>query len=42
MMADLITRERSDLADLRAFRLDRFAATPHDDGGGAFSHSYLR
>jgi glycine/D-amino acid oxidase-like deaminating enzyme len=41
MMADLITRGRSDLADLRAFRLDRFAATSPDDGG-AFSHSYLR
>ena len=41
MMADLITRGRSDVADLRDFRLDRFAATPHDDGG-AFSHSYLR
>jgi glycine/D-amino acid oxidase-like deaminating enzyme len=24
-----------------AFRLDRFAAMAHDDGG-AFSHSYLR
>jgi hypothetical protein len=32
---------RSDLAALRVFRLGRFAATPHDDGG-AFSHSYLR
>jgi sarcosine oxidase subunit beta len=41
MMADLIVGGRSDLADLRAFRLDRFAARPHDDGG-AFSHSYLR
>jgi glycine/D-amino acid oxidase-like deaminating enzyme len=41
MMADLITRERSDVADLRDFRLDRFDAVPHDDGG-AFSHSYLR
>jgi glycine/D-amino acid oxidase-like deaminating enzyme len=41
MMADLIVGGRSDLADLRAFRLDRFAAQPHDDGG-AFSHSYLR
>jgi glycine/D-amino acid oxidase-like deaminating enzyme len=41
MVADLITRGRSDLADLHAFRLGRFAATPHDDGG-AFSHSYLR
>ena len=41
MMADLITRGHSDLADLGAFRLDRFAAGPHDDGG-AFSHSYLR
>jgi glycine/D-amino acid oxidase-like deaminating enzyme len=40
MMADLIIRGRSDLADLGAFRLDRFtaAATP---AGGAFSHSYL-
>jgi sarcosine oxidase, subunit beta len=41
MMADLITRGRSDVADLRDFRLDRFVAAPHDDGG-AFSHSYLR
>jgi sarcosine oxidase, subunit beta len=41
MMADLITRGRSDVADLRDFRLDRFDAAPHDDGG-AFSHSYLR
>ena len=41
MMADLITRGHSDLADLAAFRLDRFAAAPHQDGG-AFSHSYLR
>ena len=41
MMADLITRGCSDVADLQDFRLDRFAATPHDDGG-AFSHSYLR
>jgi glycine/D-amino acid oxidase-like deaminating enzyme len=41
MMADLITRGRSDLADLTAFRLDRFAAHLHDDAG-AFSHSYLR
>jgi glycine/D-amino acid oxidase-like deaminating enzyme len=41
MMADLIVRGHSDLADLRAFRLDRFAARPHDDGG-AFAHSYLR
>ena len=41
MMADLIIRGRSDLADLADFRLDRFAALPHDDGG-AFSHSYLR
>ncbi|HEX2501006.1 MAG TPA: FAD-dependent oxidoreductase [Methylomirabilota bacterium] len=41
MMADLIVGGRSDLADLRAFRLDRFADRPHDDGG-AFSHSYLR
>jgi hypothetical protein len=41
MMADLITLGRSTVADLQAFRLDRFTATPHDDGG-AFSHSYLR
>jgi glycine/D-amino acid oxidase-like deaminating enzyme len=41
MMADLIVGGRSDLADLRAFRLDRFADRPHDDVG-AFSHSYLR
>jgi glycine/D-amino acid oxidase-like deaminating enzyme len=41
MMADLIVRGRSDVADLQDFRLDRFAAKPHDDGG-AFSHSYLR
>ena len=41
MMADLIIQGPSDLADLRAFRLDRFATTPHDDGG-AFSYSYLR
>jgi glycine/D-amino acid oxidase-like deaminating enzyme len=41
MMADLIARGRSDVADLQDFRLDRFAAAPHDDGG-AFSHSYLR
>jgi glycine/D-amino acid oxidase-like deaminating enzyme len=41
MMADLITRGASDLADLRAFRLDRFTAVPHGNGG-AFSHSYLR
>ena len=41
MMADLITRGRSDVADLGDFRFDRFAARPHDDGG-AFSHSYLR
>jgi glycine/D-amino acid oxidase-like deaminating enzyme len=41
MMADLIVGGRSDLADLRAFRLDRFSARPRDDGG-AFSHSYLR
>jgi sarcosine oxidase subunit beta len=41
MMADLITRRRSDVADLGAFRLDRFAAAPHA-AGGAFSHSYLR
>jgi glycine/D-amino acid oxidase-like deaminating enzyme len=41
MMADLIMRGRSDVADLQDFRLDRFAAASHDDGG-AFSHSYLR
>src|SRR5262249_34718576 len=41
LMADLITRGESELTDLRSFRLDRFAARPHDDGG-AFSHSYLR
>ncbi len=41
MVADLITRGDSDLADLEAFRLDRFTAGPHADGG-AFSHSYLR
>jgi hypothetical protein len=41
MMADLIIRGRSDLADLGAFRLDRFTARLHPDGG-AFSHSYLR
>ena len=41
MMADLITRGHSDVADLGDFRLDRFAAAAHD-GGGAFSHSYLR
>jgi glycine/D-amino acid oxidase-like deaminating enzyme len=41
MMADLIIRGRSDLADLADFRLDRFAGQPHADGG-AFSHSYLR
>ena len=41
MMADLITRGHSDLADLHAFRLERFDGAPHDDGG-AFSHSYLR
>jgi sarcosine oxidase subunit beta len=41
MMADLILRGRSDVADLQDFRFDRFAAAPHDDGG-AFSHSYLR
>jgi sarcosine oxidase subunit beta len=41
MMADLITEGRSSLADLAAFRLDRFHGhTPED--GGAFSHSYLR
>jgi glycine/D-amino acid oxidase-like deaminating enzyme len=41
LMADLITRGRSSLADLGAFRFDRFTAQAHDDAG-AFSHSYLR
>jgi glycine/D-amino acid oxidase-like deaminating enzyme len=41
MMADLITTGRSEVADLGAFRLDRFASQPHDDAG-AFSHSYLQ
>ncbi|HEV8310619.1 MAG TPA: FAD-dependent oxidoreductase [Methylomirabilota bacterium] len=41
LMADLITTGRSSLTDLGAFRLDRFAARPHEDVG-AFSHSYLR
>jgi glycine/D-amino acid oxidase-like deaminating enzyme len=41
MMADLITAGRSDVADLGAFRLDRFARQPHEDAG-AFSHSYLQ
>jgi glycine/D-amino acid oxidase-like deaminating enzyme len=41
MMADLIVRGTSDLAPLSAFRFDRFSQVPHD-GGGAFSHSYLR
>jgi 2-polyprenyl-6-methoxyphenol hydroxylase-like FAD-dependent oxidoreductase len=44
LVADLITRGGSDVADVRDFRLDRCDAAPHDDGddGGAFSHSYLR
>jgi hypothetical protein len=29
------------VADLGAFRLDRFARQPHEDAG-AFSHSYLQ
>ena len=41
MMADLITDGRSSVADLAAFRLDRFGASA-DAGDGAFSHSYLR
>jgi glycine/D-amino acid oxidase-like deaminating enzyme len=41
MMADLITSGRSDVADLAAFRLDRFASQAHGDAG-AFSHSYLQ
>src|SRR5262249_43237679 len=41
LMADLITSGTSGLTDLRAFRLDRFAAQGHADAG-AFSHSYLR
>jgi glycine/D-amino acid oxidase-like deaminating enzyme len=41
LMADLITQGESSLTDLRAFRLDRFAAQPHEDAG-AFAHSYLR
>lgn len=41
LMADLITTGRSALADLTAFRLDRFRAHPAEDAG-AFSHSYLR
>lgn len=41
MVADLITHGTSELAPLSAFRLDRFGAATHD-GGGAFSHSYLR
>jgi glycine/D-amino acid oxidase-like deaminating enzyme len=41
MMADLITAGRSDVADLGAFRLDRFARQPHE-AAGAFSHSYLQ
>lgn len=40
LMADLITTGTSSLADLRAFRLDRFAAQVHL-GVGGFSHSYL-
>jgi sarcosine oxidase, subunit beta len=41
LMADLVTSGRSGLADLAAFRLDRFRAHPAGDAG-AFSHSYLR
>lgn len=41
MMADLITEGDSAVADLRAFRLDRFAPGPAEDAG-AFAHSYLR
>ncbi len=41
LMADRILDGRSTLADLAAFRLDRFAARPHGDAG-AFAHSYLR
>ena len=41
MMADLVTEGRSPVADLAAFRLDRFDR--HADASeGAFSHSYLR
>jgi hypothetical protein len=36
-----ISRGRSDLADLRDFRLDRFAPLSHRDGD-AFAHSYRR
>jgi len=40
-MADLVTEGRSPVADLAAFRLDRFDR--HADASeGAFSHSYLR
>jgi glycine/D-amino acid oxidase-like deaminating enzyme len=41
LVADLITDGRSELTDLTAFRLDRFAHQAHEDGG-AFAHSYLR
>src|SRR5262245_59885313 len=41
LMADRILDGTSALTDLAPFRLDRFAARPHDDAG-AFSHSYLR
>ncbi len=41
MMADLITAGRSEVADLGAFRFDRFASQVHE-GAGAFAHSYLR
>jgi glycine/D-amino acid oxidase-like deaminating enzyme len=41
MMADRITEGRSPVADLAAFRLDRFGAHAHA-GEGAFSHSYLQ
>jgi glycine/D-amino acid oxidase-like deaminating enzyme len=41
LMADLITEARSELADLAAFRRDRFQTAAHGDAG-AFSHSYLR
>jgi len=40
LVADLITEGHSSLADLRAFRLDRFAAA--EAHGGAFAHSYLQ
>jgi len=41
MMADRITGGPSSVADLDAFRRDRFGAQAHA-GEGAFSHSYLR